>query len=243
MERAETMTLAIFDLDNTLLAGDSDYLWGQFLVERGLVDRETYDRANKDFYARYKAGTLDIHEFLRFSLKPLTEHPAEELHQLRAEFVDSHIRPIVTRAALALVEEHKRRSHRTLIITATNRFITAPIAELFEVDALLATTPELKDGRYTGEVIDTPTFREGKVEALNQWLDAQTKPVDRTWFYSDSLNDLPLLERVDRPVAVDPDDTLQETARERGWPLLSLRGAAITDLLTGEPRAFPPVPD
>ncbi|MCK8516151.1 HAD-IB family hydrolase [Methylonatrum kenyense] len=234
------MKLAIFDLDNTLLAGDSDYLWGRFLVERGLVDAEAYDRANRDFYAQYKAGTLDIHEFLRFSLRPLTEHPAEALHRLRTEFVDQAIRPIITEAAQALVSNHRDSGHRTLILTATNRFITAPIAELFGVDALLATTPEIRDGWYTGRVIDTPTFREGKITALDGWLVEQNKPVTETWFYSDSLNDLPLLERVDRPFAVDPDDTLQAEAEARNWPILSLRGPAVTDLRTGEPVLGPP---
>jgi len=233
------MKLAIFDLDNTLLAGDSDYLWGQFLVQRGLVDAEAYDRANRDFYAQYKDGTLDIHEFLRFSLKPLTEHPAETLHRLRTEFVDEAIRPIVSEASLSLVANHKDSGYRTLILTATNRFITAPIAELFGVDALLATTPEMKNGRYTGRVIDTPTFREGKITALDGWLAAQNKPVAETSFYSDSLNDLPLLERVDRPFAVDPDDTLHAEAEARDWPILSLRGAAVTDLRTGKPVRLP----
>lgn len=233
------MKLAIFDLDNTLLAGDSDYLWGQFLVQRELVDAEAYERANREFYAQYKAGTLDIQAFLRFSLKPLTEHPAETLHRLRTEFVEQMIRPLVTGASRSLVANHQRSGHRTLILTATNRFITAPIAELFGVDALLATTPEIRDGRYTGRVIDTPTFREGKIMALDGWLAEQNQAVTETWFYSDSLNDLPLLEKVDRPFAVDPDEVLQAEAEARDWPILSLRGAVVTDLRSGEPVALP----
>ncbi len=217
------MTLAIFDLDNTLLAGDSDYLWGRFLVERGLVDPERYEADNRRFYEDYLAGTLDVHAFLRFALEPLTRHPAEQLHRWRQEFLEQKIRPIVLRPALDLVRAHAERGHTTMIITATNRFVTDPIAALFGVDHLIATTPEFVDGRYTGRIADRPTFREGKVLALEDWLAAREQRPDRSWFYSDSHNDLPLLERVTDPVAVDPDDTLRQTAAARGWPILSLR--------------------
>jgi len=217
------MPLAIFDLDNTLLAGDSDYLWGRFLVDRGIVDSEEYEAANRRFYERYKAGTLDIREFLRFTLAPLTRHSLETLYTWREEFIAEYIRPIIPEASHALVDEHVQRGHRTLIITATNRFITEPIAGRFNVDALLATTPEILDGRYTGEVIDTPTYREGKVKALDEWLAGRDEDLSEQWFYSDSLNDLPLLRRVDHPVAVDPDETLRREAEERGWPIISLR--------------------
>ncbi|MCC5811133.1 MAG: HAD family phosphatase [Ectothiorhodospiraceae bacterium] len=217
------MTLAIFDLDNTLLAGDSDYLWGRFLVERGLVDPERYEATNRRFYHEYLDGTLDVHEFLRFALEPLSRHPAEQLHQWRQEFLEEKIRPIVLQPALDLVRDHAERGHTTMIITATNRFVTDPIAALFGVDHLLATTPELVDGRYTGRIADRPTFREGKVLALDDWLAARGQRPAQSWFYSDSHNDLPLLERVTNPVAVDPDDTLRQTAADRGWPTISLR--------------------
>ncbi len=217
------MTLAIFDLDNTLLAGDSDYLWGRFAVERGLVDAETYDTENRRFYEDYQRGQLDVRAYLRFALEPLTRRPAEELHALREEFVNEIIQPIVLKAGLELVRDHARRGHVTMIITATNRFITGPIAELFQVEHLLATTPEFRDGRYTGEVIDEPTFREGKVKALDAWLAGQPGQPLQSWFYSDSHNDVPLLEKVTNPVAVDPDAQLRELARARGWPTISLR--------------------
>ncbi|MCC5856686.1 MAG: HAD family phosphatase [Ectothiorhodospiraceae bacterium] len=217
------MTLAIFDLDNTLLAGDSDYLWGRFIVKHGLVDAEQYEATNRHFYEAYQRGELDVHAYLRFALEPLTRYPAEELHAWRALFIDEMIRPIVLKAGEELVRDHARRGHVTMIITATNRFITAPIAELFGVDHLLATTPEFRDGRYTGDFVDLPTFREGKVQALENWLEAQQDRPRQSWFYSDSHNDVPLLEQVTNPVAVDPDDTLRALARERGWPTISLR--------------------
>lgn len=217
------MTLAIFDLDNTLLAGDSDYLWGRFVVERGLVDAQAYDAANRRFYQDYQRGELDVRAYLRFALEPLTRYPAEQLHAWREEFIAEVIRPIVLKAGLELVRDHARRGHVTMIITATNRFITGPIAEMFGVDHLLATTPEFRDGRYTGDVIDEPTFREGKVLALDNWLAEQGEQPHQSWFYSDSHNDLPLLEKVTNPVAVDPDEQLRALARSRGWPTISLR--------------------
>lgn len=220
-----TMPLAIFDLDNTLLAGDSDFLWGRFLVERGLVDAEVYDAANRRFYQQYLHGELDIHEFLRFSLRPLTLHPAETLHSWREEFVEEYIRPLVLPAAVKLVRDHIGQGHATLIISATNRFVTAPIADLFGVDALLSTTPEFIEGRYTGKIIDIPTFREGKITALESWLQEQTGDLSEQWFYSDSHNDLHLLRRVAHPVAVDPDDVLREAAKRSEWPIISLRAS------------------
>ncbi|MEX1066211.1 MAG: HAD family phosphatase [Aquisalimonadaceae bacterium] len=217
------MPLAIFDLDNTLLAGDSDFLWGRFLVDHGFVDAASYDAANRRFYEQYNNGELDINEFLRFSLQPLTLHPAEVLHGWRQAFVDDCIRPLVLPAARELVNAHAGQGHTTVIISATNRFVTEPIAALFGVDALLSTTPEFVDGRYTGRVIDTPTFREGKVTALENWLRDQDGDLSEQWFYSDSHNDLPLLQQVTHPVAVDPDETLREEARRAGWPIISLR--------------------
>ncbi len=219
------MSLAIFDLDNTLLGGDSDYLWGQFLVERGLVEGEAYERENQRFYDQYRAGTLDIHEFLAFMLRPLAQNPLVELLDWRAQFIEAKIRPILLPQATALVERHRDAGDTLLIITATNRFITEPIAELLGVPHLLATEPEFADGRYTGRPVGIPCFQHGKVERLDAWLVETGHDLAGSWFYSDSRNDLPLLGRVTYPVAVDPDDVLARHAREHGWPIRSLRGA------------------
>lgn len=218
------MQLAIFDLDNTLLAGDSDYLWGRFLAERGIVDAEFYEKENHRFYEEYKAGQLNIFEFLAFSLKPLTEHPPEALASLHREFMQDCIQPIIPTAARRLLARHRENGDVLLIITATNRFITAPIAEELGVPHLLATDPEMRNGRYTGRVDGTPCFREGKVERLRAWLKQTGYNLAKSWFYSDSHNDLPLLEMVTHPVAVDPDETLADHAEAKGWPIISLRG-------------------
>lgn len=217
------MPLAIFDLDNTLLTGDSDHLWGEFLAERGLVDGEHYRRQNDRFLAAYQAGQLDIHEFLRFSLQVLTRHEPGELARLRTAFVEERIAPIVAHGTPKLLARHRDAGDRLMIITATNRFVTEPIARLLGVEMLLATEPAMEGGRYTGEAAGIPCFREGKVARLNEWLAANDRGLSGSAFYSDSHNDLPLLEHVERPVAVDPDQVLAETARERGWPVISLR--------------------
>lgn len=221
------MSLAIFDLDNTLLAGDSDYLWGRFLAEEGFVDGEAYERENLRFYEEYKAGTLDIHEFLAFSLRPLAEHEPEVLQALHRRFMDSRILPIITQDARDLIARHRAQGDYLLIITATNRFITGPIAQALGVDEMLATEPESKGGRYTGRVSDVPCFREGKVTRLQQWLARSGMNLAGSWFYSDSHNDLPLLEMVEHPVAVDPDENLAAHAEARGWPIISLRESAL----------------
>ena len=220
------MNLAIFDLDNTLLAGDSDYLWGRFLVDLNLVDAESYERQNKIFYERYVDGTLDIVEFSRFAFGPLARHPLPKLLEWREQFVRERIEPIVAPLAPALLERHRSQGDRLLITTATNRFITEPIAELLGVDVLIATDPEFVDGRYTGELSGTPNFREGKVIRLKTWLTEQAEPPRHISCYSDSHNDLPLLLMAHSPVAVDPDDRLRATAQQRGWPVISLRGEA-----------------
>lgn len=217
------MRLAIFDLDNTLIGGDSDYLWGRFLVEQGIVDAEHYERENQRFYDEYKSGRLDIHEFLRFSLRPLAEHDLVTLHSWHRQFMQEKIEPIMLPKAQELLQQHREQGDFLLIITATNRFVTAPIAERLGVDEMLATEPQLADGRYTGEVEGTPCFQQGKVERLEQWLASSGHNLADSWFYSDSHNDLPLLERVTHPVAVDADETLSEHARLKGWPQLSLR--------------------
>ena len=218
------MSLAIFDLDNTLLAGDSDYLWGVFLADAGLVDRDFYERENERFYREYREGRLDIFEFLRFSLEPLSEHDLERLHELRRRFIEQHIDPIILPAGRRLIESHKAKGDTPLIITATNAFVTAPIAERLEIPHLLATEPQMEDGRYTGEVAGTPCFQDGKVTRLDQWLEQRHETLEASWFYSDSHNDIPLLEKVEHPVAVDPDGSLRQHAGERGWKIISLRG-------------------
>jgi HAD superfamily hydrolase (TIGR01490 family) len=217
------LKIAIFDLDNTLLAGDSDYLWGEFLVEQGLVDGDEYRRENDRFYAEYKAGTLDIYEFLAFSLKPLSEHDFDTLQRLHEQFMEEKIRPIMLPAAFLLIEEHKRAETTPLIITATNRFVTEPIAREFGVETILATEPEFLNNRYTGKVTGTPCFRHGKVERLNQWLQETGMNLKESWFYSDSHNDIPLLSLVSHPVAVDPDHSLKQHAEQQGWDIISLR--------------------
>jgi HAD superfamily hydrolase (TIGR01490 family) len=216
------LSLAIFDLDNTLLAGDSDYLWGQFLARQGVVDGAWYEEENRRYYAAYVAGTLDIDEFLAFSLKPLAELAPDRLQQLHAHYMAECITPLLRPAAVNLVARHRAQGDTLLIITATNRFITAPIAQAFGIDHLLATDPEVVAGRYTGQVSGVPCFKDGKVTRLNQWLAERQQSLSDSWFYSDSHNDLPLLSLVTHPVAVDPDPTLRQIANQRGWPILAL---------------------
>lgn len=217
------MPLALFDLDNTLLAGDSDYLWGQFLVERGVVDRDHYERENERFYRDYHAGRLDIGAFLRFALEPLAAHPPEALYAWREAFLREKIDPVIQAPARALVERHRAAGDLLVLITATNAFVTAPIAARFDIPHLIATEPEQADGRYTGQVAGIPAFREGKVRRLDAWLAETGHGLGGSTFYSDSHNDIPLLERVHHPVAVDPDPKLHAYAQERGWPVISLR--------------------
>jgi len=220
------MRLALFDLDNTLLAGDSDYEWGQFLVDRGVLERATYEAQNRVYYEQYVDGTLDIHEYLGFALRPLAEHAPEDLQRWHADFMRERILPMVGVPARALVRRHLERGDVCAIITATNSFVTAPIARAFGVAHLIATEPEAQAGRFTGRVAGTPCFREGKVRRLDEWLAAQGRRLGdfaESCFYSDSHNDLPLLERVSRPIAVDPDETLRSEAGRRGWEVISLR--------------------
>ncbi len=217
------MSLAIFDLDNTLIADDSDYLWGQFLVDQGIVDKNHYESANAKFYDDYKQGTLDIVEFLRFSLKPLADHNPEQLYQWRAQFIEQAIKPLMLNAAQQLIDKHKDRGDTLLVITATNRFVTEPIVRLYGIENLLATAPEFIDGRYTGGFNGIPCFQEGKVKLLEAWLKDSSETMQDSWFYSDSHNDLPLLKLVDNPVAVDPDEKLTQFADAANWPIISLR--------------------
>lgn len=217
------MHLAIFDLDNTLLNGDSDHAWGQFLVDRGVVDPVAYREANDRFYHLYQRGELDIHAYLAFALEPLARHPAVQLAEWHREFMRETIAPMRLAKADALLAEHRERGDYLLIITATNDFVTRPVAESLGVDDIIATECELRDGRYTGRIIGTPTFRDGKVTRLHQWLQHNDFTLADSSFYSDSQNDLPLLELVAQPVAVDPDPSLRAIAEQRGWRILSLR--------------------
>ncbi|MDD5577983.1 MAG: HAD-IB family hydrolase [Methylobacter sp.] len=217
------MSLAIFDLDNTLIADDSDYLWGQFLVTQGIVDKDCYESANAKFYNDYKQGTLNIIEFLNFSLKPLADNKTDQLYRWREKFIEVAIKPLLLKPAQQLIAKHKKKGDTLLVITATNRFITEPIVQLYGIDNLLATAPEFVDGRYTGRFTGIPCFQEGKVKLLEEWLQSSTETLQGSWFYSDSHNDLPLLKLVDNPVAVDPDEKLNQFAKESKWPVISLR--------------------
>lgn len=217
------MTLAIFDLDNTLIAGDSDHLWGCFLCDEGLVDPAEYARRNEAFYRDYQAGTLDVEAYLRFALAPLAGRDPAELAAWHAKFMDAVIAPLMLPAAQTLIEEHRAQGHTLLVITATNEFITRPIASALGIPTLLACEAEQIDGRYTGEPRGIPSFHRGKITRLEAWREASGEALAGAWFYSDSHNDLPLLEYVDNPVAVDPDPRLRDHAERVGWPVISLR--------------------
>jgi HAD superfamily hydrolase (TIGR01490 family) len=217
------MKLALFDLDNTLLAGDSDFEWAQFLIEQGVLDREVYEARNQAFYDQYKAGTLDIHAFLDFQLKPLSRHPRAQLEAWHRDFMARKLKPLIRASARDLVARHA--ADLRVVITATNSFVTAPIVREFGVEHLIATEPEQRNGEFTGRVVGVACFREGKVARLEDWLEARGTPLagfSESWFYSDSLNDLPLLERVTHPVAVDPDEMLRAHAGKWGWPVMTL---------------------
>jgi len=217
------MKLALFDLDNTLLAGDSDVEWAQFLIEEGVLHPQEFHAKNMWFADRYKDGTLDIHEFLEFQLAPLAAHPRDRLDAWHEGYMQRKIRPIILDRAVELLDSHAGALRA--IVTATNRFITTPIAKELGVEHLVATDIEEVEGKFTGKPKGTPCFREGKIARVDEWLAAQGKRLGdfESWFYSDSLNDLPLLERVDHPVAVDPDPTLFAHAKGRGWEIISLR--------------------
>jgi HAD superfamily hydrolase (TIGR01490 family) len=217
------MALAIFDLDNTLIAGDSDHSWGEFLVAEQRVDAQQFKKSNDQFYADYVDGSLDIFAYLEFSLRPLTEIPMAELKELHAKFMRQVITPMHLPKAQALLQKHREAGDRLLIITATNRFVIEPICHSLGVREFLAADPEIANGRYTGKVVGTPTYQQGKVTRLKEWLQEQSETLEGSWFYSDSANDLPLLLEVDNPVAVDPCDRLREKAQDQQWPIISLR--------------------
>ena len=217
------MSLAIFDLDNTLLNGDSDHAWGEFLVNKGIVDQAFYRRQNDHFYELYKQSKLDIMEYLAFALEPLTRFTLAELAALHAQFMAEYINPMRQPKADALLRRHREQGDFLLIITATNGFVTRPIAQALGVDDILATDPEVEGDRYTGRIVGTPCYQEGKVTRLNQWLQQTHHTLDNSYFYSDSINDLPLLQAVTHPVVVDGDQRLTSAAQQRGWPCISLR--------------------
>jgi len=220
------MNLALFDLDNTLLSGDSDFEWAQFLIGKGVVDKELQEARNIQFYEDYKAGTLDIHAFLAFQLAPLTRHPRAELDAWHREYMDRHIRPLIGEPARQLVRRHRDSGDLCALVTATNSFVTGPIARELGIAHLIATVPAWEDDRFTGHARGTPSFREGKILRVEAWLESLGLwwgSFGHSWFYSDSLNDLPLLSTVSDPVAVDPDPTLHAHATEMGWKIITLR--------------------
>tara|TARA_B100000446_G_scaffold69292_1_gene65827 strand:+ start:23730 stop:24401 length:672 start_codon:yes stop_codon:yes gene_type:complete len=220
--------LAIFDLDNTLIAGDSDHAWGEFMVAEGMVDSDVYKQANDQFYQDYERGELDLTAYLNFSLEPLTRYSLEQLAKLHDKFLSQVIEPMMLPKAKALLEQHRRDGDYLLIITSTNGFITEPIARALHVDDILATDAEIVNDRYTGKMTGTPCFQEGKITRLHQWLENATSKgfdgnLEHCYFYSDSINDLPLMLEVAHPIAVDPDDALRAHAQEAGWDIISLR--------------------
>lgn len=218
--------LALFDLDNTLLAGDSDYNWSLFLIKQGLLDEKTHHERNEQFYLDYKNGNLDIYKFLAFQLKPLSEHSMADLNALHAKYMDTVIRPMMTKKAQDLVNQHKAQGDLCLVITATNSFVTKPIAQAYGIAHLIGTDPEMVNGAYTGGVAGVPSFQEGKVTRLKLWLAERGQVLadfEQSYFYSDSHNDLPLMKLVTHPVAVDADAKLTDYAQQHGWPHISLR--------------------
>lgn len=217
------MALAIFDLDETLISGDSDYLWGEFVVEKGVVDKESHRKANRAFYAQYKRGKLDVNAYLRFACSVLAATPKSTLLELRDEFIDTKIKPLVLPHAVKIVNSHKAKHDYPLVITSTIEFITRPIVELFGIADLIAPIPEQVDGQYTGRITGTPSFGQGKVVRLMDWLKDKSMSMEDSYFYSDSINDLPLLELVDHPVVVDPDEKLRQEASIRDWQITSFR--------------------
>ena len=221
------MKLAIFDLDHTLLAGDSDYEWGNFLVDKGVVDAEYYQQKNDEFYRQYQDKTLDIFEYQEFVLTPLTQLTKEEMNELHNGFMKTVIDPLRQQQADQLIHKHQQSGDTLLVITATNHFIAAPIVASMGISNILATDPEIVDGQFTGKVTGTPCFQKGKITRLQSWLKRQEldhqQTFSHTTFYSDSINDAPLLEYVDVAIAVDPDDKLRQLAKEKSWVIMSLR--------------------
>ncbi|MCG6891574.1 MAG: HAD-IB family hydrolase [Gammaproteobacteria bacterium] len=216
------MTLAIFDLDHTLINGDSDHLWGEYMVENGIVDKQAYRQRNDVFYQDYQRGTLDNDEYLAFALEPLTHYSIDKLHAWRADYVEKWIRPLIAPGTTRLLDEHRERNHHLMIISATNLFVSEPIAHMLGVTTILATEPEIIANRYSGRFLGTPTYQQGKVTVLKEWIASNNHDLVGAYFYSDSLNDLALLEQVDNPVTVNPDDDLKAIAEARAWKIIDL---------------------
>jgi HAD superfamily hydrolase (TIGR01490 family) len=216
------MTLAIFDLDHTLINGDSDHLWGEYMVENGIVDKQAYRQRNDVFYQDYQRGTLDNDEYLAFALEPLTHYSIDKLHAWRADYVEKWIRPLIAPGTTRLLDEHRERNHHLMIISATNLFVSEPIAQMLGVTTILATEPEIIANRYSGRYLGTPTYQQGKVTVLKEWVASNNHDLVGAYFYSDSLNDLALLEQVDHPVTVNPDDDLKAIAEARAWKIIDL---------------------
>ena len=218
------MPLAIFDLDNTLIGGDSDYLWGEFLCDEGIIsDKDSFQKMNDYFYQQYEIGKLDIYAWAEFSFKVLTEYSLNELNKLRQEFIDTKIRPIFLEKAQNCIDTHKKNGDTVLVITASNTFITKPVVEMYGIEHLLATEPEFKSGWFTGKVSGIPCFQSGKIDNLMPWLENHNESLNGSYFYSDSHNDLPLLELVDNPIAVNCDKVLTSVAEEKGWQVFNWR--------------------
>jgi len=217
------MSLALFDLDNTLIAGDSDHAWGEFLVASGHINSIEYRKKNDEFYDDYNNGTLDIYAYLEFSLNILAQIPMAQLLRLRSIFIKDHVTPMLLPKAAELLKKHRDAGDRILIITSTNRFIVEPICKILGVKDVLATELERKDHKFTGKLRGIPAFGEGKIHHLNGWLGNNCLTLDRSSFYTDSINDLPLMLQVDYPVAVDPDPRLLNEATTREWEIISLR--------------------
>lgn len=218
--------LAIFDLDNTLLGGDSDHAWGEFVIHAGLVEGDAHRRRNDAFYEQYKAGILDMNEYLEFAIAPVVGFSRQRLSELHDEFMRLFIEPIMLPAARALIEQHKTAGDLCMIVTATNRYVTEPIAKLLGVDVLIATDLQEENEVYTGLISGIPCFQAGKIDKLRDWLAQCNRPelsLENSVFYSDSFNDIPLLEAAGEAVAVDPDDTLRAHALSQGWRIISLR--------------------
>jgi len=221
------MNLALFDLDHTLLNGDSDYEWGRFMVDRGMVDGDEYEARNREFYGHYKAGTLDIDNYLEFALAPLARLPRRELDTLHLRFMEERVTPMWQTAAQELVDRHLAAGDLCAVVTATNAFITAPIVRQFRIPHLIATVPAQAEGEFTGAPRGTPAFQQGKILRVEAWLESLAlcwESFEHSYFYSDSRNDLPLLAKVTDPIAVDPDTVLREHAERAGWPIISLHG-------------------
>lgn len=220
------MALALFDLDETLIAGDSDFEWGAHLVSIGKVDKEYYASENERFYKEYLAGSLDVYEFLKFALLPLANHPYEELCDWRKDYIQQRIKPIIKPKAFDLLKKHRDAGDYLVIVTATNSFITEPTKDIFGMDDLIATEPAMKDGNFTGEVKGTPSFGPGKVTRLKEWLEkgnGSKHSLEGSYFYSDSRNDIPLLELVSHPITVDADEKLSLHATKNNWQQISLK--------------------